>query len=793
MQAFKLRGEFNLFKKITSLLCLALGLPGLGFSEPLESLVEKTPTIQNIQVNGLVHLKPETVLYDLPVKVGQNLKPGQSTEIIQKLYKTGLYRDIKLHWRSAGTLVIDVQEKPIVKNFQIKGTKDQDKLFKMLKKEAQLAQGWAYDPALLVKAKSLLQHHYMNQGRYAVKVDSSVKPLNDYQVDLVLDVYEGEEAKIKKINFIGNASFSEFELLKSFVLNSESGIFSWFNNRSKYKKEKLEMDLENLKSFYMDRGYVNVQIINAQVSITPDKKDVYITIPIEEGEKYAFGTIDIGGTLPISKTALIEKLSSIRSGEIFSRRKLMDVKQDLERVLGDAGFSASEVRPIPNIDPLKKLVHVIYQVSPAERVYVRRIEIQGNDITQDRVVRRELPQMEGTWVSTELLEEGKRNLMHRGFAKEVEIKLLPVGGQDHLVDVLYKIQEEKVREISAGVSYSNEEKFAYRFGFAQKNFLGTGKDTDLVLENSKISNTYSINYTDPYYTKDGIGFGGGVYFKKLELGHAINFSDYATDTYGGSGYFVFPFSKKIYGSAGFGYDKTHLKSAGIMTQEFTQFVTKHGRKYQDYFMTLGWGFDDLDQLMFPTQGMSHGVNLKLAAPVSTLKYYTLKYEGNYYQPLQTEGFILNLKGLVGYGGGYGSTRSLPFFKNFYAGGIGSVRGYEEGSLGPKDSRGYPFGGNLMTTATMALILPNPIKPDAKSLRTACFVDLGQVYDTKDRYGLIHGEKFKRNPSGFRYSAGVSFQWHTPLGFPLVLSLAKPLNVKGGDRKQTFAFTLGAGL
>ncbi|MFM8454041.1 MAG: outer membrane protein assembly factor BamA [Gammaproteobacteria bacterium] len=762
---------------------IALGIPAIA--------VEADVLVKNIQVQGLVNLKPQTVLYDLPVKAGQVLKSGQETEIIKKLYATGLYSNVEVSSQGAGLLLIKLEEKPLVREFTLNGVKDKDKLYKTLRQEAGLAGGHPYDPASIVKARQILSAYYIAKGHYGVKVDPVVQNINSKQVDISLDVYEGTEARIKKINITGNNAFSESELLGALTLTAPSGIGTWFNNNDKYKKEKLEIDLENIRSYYMDRGYVNAQVLNSQVSITPDKKDIYITLHVEEGDQYDFGQVEISGELPVSRTKLDEKLASLEAGTVFSRKKLLDVKQALEDVLGHAGFSMSEVRPIPNIDPIKKIVHVNYQVSPAKRVYVRRIEIQGNDITQDQVIRRELPQMEGTWISTSLLEEGKRNLMRRGFTKEVEIETVPVEGQENLVDVIYKVQEEKVREVSAGVSYSTAEKVAFRFGLAQRNFLGTGKDVDFVFENSKASTTYSLNYNDPYFTKDGIGFGSSVYFKKLDLSNAVSFSDYATDTYGASGYFVFPFSKETYGSFGLGYDNTHLKPSGISALEYSEFINKHGTRYNDYYLTTGLGFDNLDQLIFPTQGMSHGLNLRWSTPASTLKYYVLKYEGDMYQPLWASNFIFNLKASAGYGNAYGSTERLPFFKNFYAGGIGSVRGYDENSLGPKDSRGYPFGGNLVGHATAALIFPNPIKPDIKSVRTSVFLDVGQVYDTEYKYRLVNGEKIRRNPTSLRYSAGLALQWHTPIGFPLVLSLAKPLNLKPGDKKRSFSFTFGA--
>lgn len=744
--------------------------------------------VKKIQVEGLRRVSEGAVLNELPVRINQAISETQASEAVRLLFRTGYFKDVTLS-RSGNTLIVHVVERPSISKLTLSGIKDKDKILKVLR-EAGVAEGRFYDPALLAAAQKALEKHYFGKGKYGVRIEYSVTEESPSLMQVKFDIYEGDIARIKQIRIIGNTVFTEKELMKDFH-SSKTNWLSWFTHDDQYAKEKLNADIETLRSYYLDRGYLLVQVDSAQVSLTPDKKDIYITIRITEGEKYYFGNIGLSGEFVVPESCLRPLLTPLCPGQPFSRKALIDVKQALEDKLGCEGYSIAEVVPGHQVNESQKTVDITFQIKPGKRVYVRRIDITGNATTQDEVLRRELPQMEGTWVSTGLIKEGKEQLLRKGFAKEINVETLPVPGSPDQVDVIYDVEEARMGQISLGAGYSGTEKLMFNFSISQENFLGTGKIVDFNFDKSRSSSSYAVGYQDPYFTIDGIGFGASAYYNKAHLSKTTNISDYVADTVGGETRLVFPMSKYDAVNVSLGYDNTHLRLPMISALELTDFTNRYGTKFGETVLGAGWRHDSLDQRIFPKRGLAQDLSVRWVVPGAKQQYYRTMYDVKWFYPISdSERWIVHLNSTLGFGDGYGKTRILPFYRNFFAGGSRFVRGFEENSLGPKDSLGRAFGGNALVAASAQLIFPNPIKPDAKSVRTALFLDAGQVYDTRDRVRIINGVKINHKSNGLRYSAGASLSWHSPFGAPITFSLAKPLNFKPGDERRSFNFYMG---
>ena len=762
----------------------------------LQAEAFQTFIVKKIRIQGLHKISEGAVLDDLPIHVGDTLTEVTTKDAIRALYKTGFFKEVTLA-KDNDALVVQLIERPTISKLTLTGIKDKDKI-KTLLREAGIAEGLLYDPNLLLQAQKELERHYFSKGRYGVKIEPTVTEESGSLVTVQFAIYEGNVAKIREIKIIGNSMFSEKELLNEFRL-SKTNWLSWFSNDDQYNKEKLNADLEILRSYYMDRGYIHFQIDSSQVSLSPDKKHIFINIHVTEGDKYTFGTVTLEGNFVVPRKELMPMLLPIKDGNTFSRKTLLEVKQSLENRIGDEGYSLAEMRPMHEIDESNKKVNIVFHSIPGRRMYVRRILIQGNATTKDEVLRRELPQMEGTWVSTALVKEGREKILRRGYGSDVEIETPVVSGTHDQMDIIYKIEEARLGQIGAGLGYSPTEKLMINFTVSQENFFGTGKGVDFAFDRSKAFTNYQLGYQDPYFTVDGIGMGASAYCNEINKSKTTDISEYTTDTLGGDFRWVFPMSRYEALKLSLGYDDTRLKIPRMFAaKEITSFVRENGHKFQEFVAGIGWSYDSLDQRLFPRNGMSQSAGVRAVIPGAKLPYYKLSYDIAAYQSIsESKLWIISLKGNLGFGDGYGKKDAegnrvrLPFYRNYMAGGTQFVRGFEENSLGPKDSLDRAFGGNALIAATASLIFPNPIKPDAKSIRTALFFDAGQVYDTRFRYTMVDGVKVARNPRGLRYSVGLSLTWHTPLGgAPLSFSWAQPLNVKAGDKKRHFTFWMG---
>jgi len=768
--------------KKTSLLLFLVGILACKQAFAFQSF-----EVKSIRVIGLQRVSQAAVLNDLPIRVGETLTETRSTEIIQVLYKTGFFKQVTLE-REGDVLVIRVVERPTISKLVLNDVKEKDKVQKILR-EAGVSEGRLYDPAAVIRAQKDLEHYYLSKGRYGVKIEPNVTEEGSL-VTVKLDIFEGDVAKIKHIKIIGNHAFTEKELIKDFH-TGPSNWLSWFTSKDKYAKEKLNADLETLRSYYMDRGYIHFQIESTEVSLTPDKKQIYVTIHVHEGDKYHFGRVTLDGQSIVQKEKLVKLLKPIQNGATFSRKSLLAVKKGVEDRLGTEGYHRAEARMAVEANDKNQTVSVNFHIVPGARVYVRHIEFHGNVTTKDEVLRRELPQMEGTSISTGLIEEGKENIIRR-FGGNVEVETIPVQECPDQVDVVYNIEEAKLGQIGAGIAYSAAEKLMFNFSISQENFFGTGKSVDFQFDNSRASTNYSIGYMDPYFTIDRIGMGASAYYSKTDLSRVTSFSRYATDTWGGDLRWILPMGRFEALKLGLGYDNLHLKfNPNVVAGEVIAFTNKYGTNYKEWKASVAWIYNSLNHRIFPTCGVSHTAGTEFVLPGASLQYYKLTYDLAWFYALtESEKWILNVSSSLGFGNGYGKSSTLPFYRNFTAGGSRLVRGFKENTLGPKDDKGLPFGGNTLVSGTVSLIFPTPFMPDSKSVRTALFFDAGQVYDTRYRTRVLNGVTIHRNPTGLRYSVGASVLWNSPFG-PITLSLAAPLNAKKGvDSKEPFAFSAG---
>lgn len=745
--------------------------------------------VQKIRISGLERISEATVLNYLPVQTGQTVRESQSPQIIRALFSTGFFDDVSL-MREANVLVVSVTERPSIGKIEVSGNKDMktEDLLESLK-SAGLAEGRTFDKAMLERVRNELERMYFSHGKYAVDIDASVTDQPRNRVAIAIHIVEKDAARIKEINIIGGHAFTNEKLLKQFTL-SPSNLISWFTKSDQYAKQKLGADLETLRTFYLDRGYLNFQIVSTQVSISPDKRDIYVTINIDEGAPYTIRDFDVSGDLLLSRDVLMP-LITLERGEIFSRTKVGQIIKVLTDRFGQEGYAFAQVNPVPELDENNKSVRVVFFIEPGSRIYVRHLQFEGNTKTRDEVLRREMTQLEGAPVSTTKIEESRTRLNRTGYFSDVKVETKPVPGVPDQVDVVYTVAEASAGQLSGGIGYSDVDGILFNASVSNRNVLGTGNSVDFNFNQSKAFTTYNVSYNDPYYTMDGVSRGFNAFYSETNLSRTTNVSRYTTDALGANVNYGIPINATDRISFGFGVQETTLHTDSLIAPlEINRFTGGRNRRTSDELsLALGWTRNTLDRFLFPEDGYRHSLSLNFTAPGSDLEYYKLTESSQWYKSIG-RGFIGTFSTNFGIGGGYGKTNALPFYQNFYAGGSRLVRGFEESSLGPRDSSGNPFGGNVLTSASLGLVLPNWIAPESRSVRTTVFVDAGQVYDLKySTKTLLDGREVSRNPNGIRYTTGVSITWMSPLA-PLVFSLARPLNAGEEDRKQVFSFSFG---
>lgn len=743
------------------------------------SVFAETFTVKDIRVEGLQRISAGTVFNYLPVQIGQTIESDDTGEIIRALYKTGFFKDVRLE-REGGILVIYVHERPAIAKIDIDGNKsiDDEPLLQALK-DIGLAEGRVFNRSVLDRIERELHRQYYALGKYGMALQSTVTPLERNRVAIYIDITEGAAARIKQINIVGNNAFDDDDLLDEMKLNT-GGWLSVFTKDNQYSRQKLAGDLETLKSFYLDRGYINFKIQSTQVTISPNKEDIYITINVHEGDIYTISDIRLAGNLVLNKEEFFP-LIHISRGEVFSRKKTVESSQRINELMGDNGFAFANVNSIPNINKANKTVAVTFFVDPGKRVYVRRINLSGNTKTRDEVLRREFRQMESAWFSGKKVKLSKQRLQRTGFFEEVNLETKPVPGSTDQVDVNVRVKEKSSGSLMAGIGYSQSQGFMFSSSLKQDNFLGTGKQVALAFSSSDVNTLYQLAYTNPYYTIDGISRGFTLRYQDTDFEDAgvANFST-ATSLAGVN--FGIPLNE--FDRLGFRFDmiNTEMTLGSSAPSELTNFVAQNGNEYLNFKLSMNWTHDSRDHHLMPNSGGKKSFNAQITTPGSDLEYYKIGYKHKHYFPVIGR-MVLSAKIDVAYADSYGSTNELPFYETYYAGGPKSVRGFESNSLGPRgnnnNSSSDPIGGNLKTVGSLELYFPPPFKVLDQSVRIGAFVDVGNVFDDSE---FEAGE--------LRSSVGLSAFWLSPIG-PLTVSMAAPINSESGDKDEMFQFSLGS--
>jgi len=732
--------------------------------------------VKDIRVEGIQRTEAGTVFSYLPVKVGDVLDDEKAAAAIKALYATGFFKDVRLESEN-GVLIVVIEERPAIAQINIVGAKEfeKDKLKEGLK-QAGLAESRIFDRSTLEKAEQELKQQYMARGKYAVKITTTTTPLERNRVGITFHVDEGRTAKIRKINIVGNKAFKEKDLLGAFSLRTP-GLLTWLTKEDQYSKQKLGGDLESLRSYYLNRGYLEFSIESTQVSITPDMQDIYITVNIIEGPKYDVSEIKLAGELLVPEEEL-RQLIKLSAGDTFSREKLTESIKLITDRLGDDGYAFANVNASPQLDKEKQQVAFTFFIDPGRRVYVRRINITGNSRTRDEVIRREMRQFEGGWYSTSKINRSKTRVDRLNYFTAVNVETPAVPGTTDQIDVNVEVKEKPTGAVMFGAGYSNMEGLILSGSVAQDNIFGTGKFVNLMVNTGSVNKTYSLSYTDPYFTKDGVTAGFDLYKRVLNTRTLSSVMNFNTDTLGAGLRFGIPINENDSILGGLGAEQTTIDLGPDSPQRNIDFVNKFGRTTLNIPATLSWRRDGRDSAIWTTSGTTQRVFAEVGLPGGDLTYYKLSYDLRWYFPI-TEIFTLMLNGELGYGGGY-SGKELPFFKNFFAGGNTSVRGYNISSLGPRDATNRTLGGNKRAVGNIEVLFPMPGMRNDRTVRLSAFLDGGTVWGP----GGVRPEQ-----EGLRYSAGIAVTWISPMG-PLKISVAQPLNSKPGDNIQRFQFQFG---
>jgi outer membrane protein insertion porin family len=737
--------------------------------------------IKDIRVDGVQRISAGTVFNYLPVKVGDTLTEQRSQEAVRALFKTGFFRDVRLD-RDRNVLIVAVIERPSIAGIKITGTKEmsEEDLKKGLK-EIGLAEGRVFNKSLLDRVEQELRQQYFARGYYAVTIRPTVTPLERNRVDINIEVAEGSVARIRELNLVGNHLFSDKQLLQLFTLGPKPW-YAFFSSRDKYSKQQLAGDLESLRNFYQDQGFLEFTIDSTQVSISPDKERIYITVNITEGKKYTVTGFKLAGTFVVPEKDLSD-LISIKAGSVFSRKEVTESTKKMSDRLANDGYAFANVNAIPDVDKEKSQVSFTFFVDPGRRVYVRRINFSGNVTTRDEVLRREMRQMEGGWYNAEKIQRSRVRMQRLGFFDDVNVETPAVPGVADQVDVNVNVKERATGNMMLGVGYSDTDGLLFNASVTQSNLFGSGKELGVSFDNSRSVTNFNIRYVNPYYTQDGVSRGFNIFSTSVDAA-AANTAAYNAESQGVGVFFGFPLSEDNKIDVGFDVEKINLITNSNSAQVAQDFVAANGSSNIVPKMTLGWSHDTLDSLLLPTSGTLQRFAAEISIPGGDIEYYKLTYTLGRYWPL-SETYTFKARTELGYGNGYGSTDTLPFYKNFFAGGSGTVRGYYSRSLGPKDTLPPhdPIGGDRRVLLNMELLFPLPgMSRDNKSMRMSLFTDGGMVYGPGEQMDL----------GQLRYSSGLAFNWYSPVG-PLSFSYAIPLNDKPGDRTESFQFTLGVPL
>ena len=760
-------------------LCLLAVLPAVALGQSF--------VVEDIRVEGLRRVSTGTVFNELSIAVGDEVTPEDTAEAIRRLFATGFFDDVRIE-RDGGAVVVIVQERPSIANIDFSGNDklETEDLLESLRRVG-LSVGRIFDPAILDRTEQEIRETYFSQGRYSAEIETTVTPLERHRVGIHFEIDEGEMARIRRINIVGNRSFDEDDLLDLFDSTTRT-LFSWLTGSDRYSKQKVAGDLERLRSHYLDRGFVNFSVDSTQVAVTPDKRFIYITINVSEGKTFEVGTVELAGDLIVSPEELLD-LVEVREGDVFNRSDVAATASSVKDRLGDEGYAFANVNPVPEIREEEGEVDIAFFVDPGQRVYVRRIEFRGNHQTRDEVLRREMRQLEGAWVVNRDLNRSRQRLLQLGHFDEVRIETQPVPGTSDQVDVIVHVTERASGALLLSAGYAQDRGALLNVTVTQENLFGTGNAASLTFNNSTSQREYAVSYTNPYFRPEGIS--RRLFARHEETdGLELDISDYSTDVTGGGVNFGIPFTE---------YDRFHVGvsaelidftpgvNASVEVRDFAEESGGSRHRGGDYLELLGtarWSRDSRDRRILPTEGSYSSALAEVTIPGSELGYYRTRLSHQQFFPV-AEQWILMAEVEVGYGDGYGDTDSLPLTSHFYAGGARSVRGFRSNTLGPRDTptrsgvEARPIGGDFLTLARAELILPLPFVDESTQFRLTGFLDAGNVFESIDDF----------EADEIRYSTGFSTIWFAGIGI-ITTSWGFPLNAKSGDQVQRFQFTLG---
>ncbi len=737
--------------------------------------------IKDIRVEGLQRTEPGTVFNYLSVQAGDVMSDEKATQAIKSLYGTGFFKDVRIE-ADGDVLVVTVQERASVAKIEFTGNKSfpSDKMTEGLK-QIGIEQGQIFDKSQLDRAEQEIKRQYLSQGKYGATVKTVVSPLERNRVAVRFEIEEGIAAKIRDINIVGNKAFSTDDLRAEFLLTTPNWM-SWWNKDDQYSKQKLTADLETMKSFYLNKGYLEFAVDSTQVSISPDKQDIYITVNVTEGEKYTISDVKLAGELQVPEAEL-KPLITIGKGDIFNRQKITESSKAIGDRLGNEGYAFSNVNAIPEINKENHTAAFTFFVDPGKRVYVRRINLTGNTRTRDSVLRREMRQLESAWYAGDKINRSKERLNRLGYFDTVDIETPAVPGTNDQVDLNINVAEKSTGSIQFGAGLSSSDGVVLGITVNQPNFLGTGNQVSANVNTGKVNTTYSLSYTDPYFTPDGISRGFDIYRRDVDT-QSLNVATYSSKSYGAGVRFGLPLGEKEFFSVGLTGDFTKINLSSNSPKQYIDYCgNSSGCTSNSLPLSAAWSYDSRDNILYPNTGVHQRVSAEVALPVLDLEYYKLEYKHTWYKELKKD-YTLMLNGELGYANSYGS-KPYPFFKNFYVGGVNSVRGFDNGAIGPREidpATGLDFavGGTTRIVGNAEVFTPVPFIKNSSQFRLSAFMDAGDVYGKGQ--GISLGD--------MRYSAGVGISWYSPFG-PLKLVLAKPLNKQIGDRTQTLQFQLGS--
>ena len=793
------------------------GLVALALLLSLVLIVRSTPalaqaataladfTVGDIKVEGLQRVSEGTVYNYLPVNIGDHLTPQRVREAIRALYATGFFRDVQLR-REGNTLIVVVLERPSIESFEITGNKDikTEDLQKSLRNVG-LATGKTFDRSVLEDVTQYLTDQYFARGKYGVRIDSKVEEEAGNRVKIKIDIKEGSRAKIRQINIVGATKFPQKEILNTLELKTPNWL-SWYKQDDRYSRESLQGDLEKIRNFYMARGYANFQLTSTQVQITPEKEDIFITVNIDEGQVYKISDIKLAGTFVVPKAEL-EQLLVIHPGDIFNRKAITTSQELMQNRMGRDGFAFAKVEPVPTPDNVNHTVSLTFFIDPSNRVYVRNITFSGANRINDEVLRREMRQLEGGWLSNTSLERSKQRIQRLPYVKSVEFETTPVAGTPDQVDVNYKIEEGPASQLSGGIGYSETYKFMLNGSFADSDFLGTGQRIAINLNGGAFSKVYSISHTNPYTSVDNLQRTISLTYSDVTQ-FVSSSSNFSSQTLSVGPTWAYPITEYMYFRFGATFNKSQLLTNSLSSAEQAQqWVQQNGHPYTrlahddatnnefvfygSNFHTVeaivGWDWDTRNRTLFADRGMRQSISFSATTPGSGVNYWVGNYQFIKYIPL-VHGFTLSFLEGVDYGAPFSSTTAVPPYRQFFGGGPDNVRGFRESFLGPKDQFGNPYGGNMRITSQNEIIFPMVAK-FAQTARVSAFFDLGGIYETGNAIKFYGPNNFTVDCytlkcQGLKRSVGLAVQWLAPLGL-FRFSFAVPLNAKHGDGVTTW--------